>query len=115
MNKDIIEKVKNTVALTYRKAAKLSGEAIDYTKIKLKISELNAKLDDKYAQIGIAVYESDETADIDSICSEIADLKEQINDLNIKLCEFKNQKTCSLCGKNAEKDAEYCPGCGNKF
>lgn len=115
MNKDIIEKVKNAVTETARKAAKISGEAIDYTKIRLKIAEINSDLDDKYAQIGLAVYEGDEAADIEGICSEISELKEKLEDLNIKLGEFKNQKTCSACGKNADKDADYCPGCGNKF
>ena len=115
MNSDIIEKVKNAVTNTTRKAVKLSGEAIDYTKIKLKIADLNSKLDEKYAQIGLAVYESDEDVQIDAICEEITALRQEVEELKLRLSEYKNQKTCANCGSVCDSDDDFCKSCGSRF
>ncbi len=115
MNNEVIEKVKKAVSKTARKAVKISGDALDFTKIKLKIAELNAKLDEKYAAIGMAVYEGNDSEEIDKICEDISDLREEINELKIKLAEYKNKKTCTVCGKAADKDASFCQYCGTEF
>jgi len=115
MRSDIIEKVKNAVSTTTRKAVKLSNEAIDYTKIKLKISDLKSQLDEKYAAIGLAVYEGNDEDKIDGICEEISSLRRDIEDLELKLSEYKNQKTCSSCGAVCEKEDEFCRKCGSEF
>ncbi len=115
MNNEVIEKVRRAVSKTARKAVKLSGDALDYTKIKLKIAELNSKLDEKYAAIGLAVYEGNTSDEIDKICEEISSLREEINELKLKLSEYKNKKTCSVCGKTADKDASFCQYCGTEF
>ena len=115
MNNEVIEKVKRAVSKTARKAVKFSGDAFDYTKIKLKITELNSKLDDKYAKIGLAVYEGNTNEEIDKICEEISSLREEIDELKLKLTEYKNKKTCHVCGKTADKEAVFCQYCGTEF
>lgn len=115
MRSDIIEKVKNAVSETTRKAVKLSNEAIDYTKIKLRISDLKSQLDDKYAAIGMAVYEGSGEEEIDTICEEISSLRDEIEELNLRLSEYKNQKSCSECGTLCEKDDDFCRKCGKEF
>lgn len=115
MPNDIIEKVKSIVSSTTKKAVRLSNDAIDYTKIKLKISELKSKLDEKYAKIGLAVYEGKDDDDIEAICEEITSLRNEIYELTLKLAEFKNQKTCPVCSSVCEKDDEFCRKCGSAF
>ena len=115
MNKEIIEKVKKAVSKTTKKAIKFSGDALDYTKLKLKIAELSSKLDDKYAQIGLIVYEGNDSEEVDKVCEEISELRETIEELKVKLAEFKNKKTCPNCGKTVDKDAVFCQYCANEF
>jgi len=115
MRNEIIERIKLAVSSTTKKAVKISSDAIDYTKIKLKIAELNSKLDDKYAQIGLAVYEGSGEEDIEIICDEIKSLRDEIEDYKLKLSEFKNQKVCPDCQTVCDKDDIFCKGCGNRL
>ena len=115
MNKEIISKVKEAVSSTTKKVVKFSGEAIDYTKLKLKIAEINSKLDEKYAAIGLAVYEGNDEAEIELLCDAISSLREELENLKLKLDDYKNKKSCPVCGFATERDNPYCPSCGNKF
>ena len=115
MNKDIIERVKKAVSKTTQTVVRISGEAIDNTKLKFKISEINSKLDEKYMAIGLAVYEDSDEAQIEDICEEINVLRQKKDELVLQLNEFKNVKVCSECGKTTEKDNQFCPACGKMF
>ncbi len=115
MRSDIIEKIKSTVSATTKKAVKLSGDAIDYTKIKFKIGEINSKLDEKYAAIGLAVYEDSDDGDIEAICAEIKELRDELDDYKLKLSEYKNNKFCPACGAVCDKEDVFCKECGEKF
>ncbi len=115
MSNDIIEKVRSIVSSTTKKAVKFSNDAIDYTKIKLKISDLKSTLDEKYAKIGLAVYEGKDDDEIETICDEITALRDDIEELKLKLSEFKNQKTCPVCNSVCEKEDEFCRKCGSAF
>ncbi len=115
MKNEIVEKIKAAVSSTTKKAVRLSGEAIDFTKLKLKIADVNSRLDEKYAQIGLAVYEGNSESDVDAICDEIKALREELEDYEFKLSEYKNQKVCSACGAICEKEDTFCRGCGEKF
>jgi len=115
MSKDIIERVKKAVSKTTKTVVRISGEALDYTKLKFKISEINSKLDDKYMAIGLAVYEDNDEAEIEAICEEITSLRTEKDELTLKLNEFKSMKTCPECGKTSDKENLYCPVCGKMF
>lgn len=115
MSKDFFEKFKTVLSSTTQKAVRVSGEAIDYTKIKLKSAELKSRLDEKYAQIGLAVYEGNNNEKIDEICDEITALRQQLDELTDKLTDYKNKKTCSICGTVCEKNDEFCRKCGSEF
>lgn len=115
MNNEIIGKVKDAVSATTKKVVKLSGEAFDYTKLRIRISEINSKLDEKYAAIGLAVYENNEDAQIETLCDEIAALRAELYELKLKLDEFKNKKSCPECGNSTDKENTFCPSCGSRF
>ena len=115
MKNEILEKIKKTVTLTTQKAVKISGDAVDFTKLKIKIADINSRLDDKYIQIGMAVYDNAENSDIEAICADIAMLREQLEEYKRKLSEYKNQKVCSSCGTVCELEDTFCKKCGEKF
>ena len=115
MNSDFINKVKVAVSKTTKTVAKLSGEAIDFTKLKLKVTELESALNEKYSAIGLAVYEEDEDTDIELLCDEITALKCELENVKLKLDDYRNKKECPECGKSTDKEDSFCPGCGFKF
>ncbi len=115
MRNDIIDKVKRAVGKSAKKAAKISGDALDYTKMKFKLYDLHDKTELKYAELGRAVYSDDENADVEAICEEITALLEDESELKIKMNAFLNKKECSACGGMVDSKSDYCPLCGNRF
>ena len=84
----IFNDVKKTVKKAVKKTIKVSSDAIDYSKCKIKISSLNSKIDDNYSKIGEAVYnqsvsyDSQNTELVEKLCEEISNWKEEIETLN---------------------------------
>ena len=115
MKNEVIDKIKAIVSSTTKKAVKFSNDAIDYTKLTFKISDIKSKLDDKYAAIGLAVYENASDENIEQICSEIKVLRDELDEYKIKLSEYKNQKTCPSCGVSCEAEDAFCKKCGERF
>ncbi len=112
MKNEIVEKIKKAVSVTTQKAVKFSGDAVDFTKLKIKIADIKSKLDDKYIQIGMAVYDGNDNGDVEAVCEEIAALREELDEYKRKLSEYKNQKVCSACGEVCEIDDTFCKKCG---
>ena len=111
----LLSKLKKGVKKTTQTVVKISGEALDYTKLKIKISDIESELDERYMAIGMAVYEDNGETDIDAICSEISELREELSELKAEINEYKCQKICYECGRTTDKDNPYCPSCGSKF
>lgn len=111
--------VKGMVTKTAKDAAKVSGDAVEYTKLKFKLAELNDEISQKYALIGMTVYKStlgEETdADaIDEVCAQISELIAKKDEYKEALDRMSNKKTCSECGEKIPSDSSYCPKCGAK-
>ena len=115
MRNEVVSKVKKFVGNSAKKAAKFSGDAIDYTKLRIKLFEIRDELDGKYAQVGKIVYEGNEDADVEKICDEITALREQEADIKEKMSVYQSKKTCPECGASVDSKSEYCSSCGNKF
>lgn len=115
MSNDIFNKVKKVLGKTAKKAAKVSGDAVDYTKLKIKLSGINDELDELYAKIGKIVYERDESQNTDVIFEAIEELRKEKEELKEKLEAFGNKKSCEFCGAKLDNDSKYCSGCGNEI
>jgi len=115
MSNDIFSKVKKTLGKTAKKAAKVSGDAVDYTKLKIKLSGINDELDELYAKIGKIVYERDESQNTDVIFEAIEELRKEKEELKEKLESFGNKKSCEFCGAKLDDNSKYCSGCGNEI
>ena len=111
--------VKGMVTKTAKDAAKVSGDAVEYTRLKFKIAEINDEINQKYTSIGMMVYKStlgeDTEADsIDEICAQITELIEKKEEYTEALGRMSNKKTCNACGEKIPADSAYCPKCGVK-
>lgn len=115
MRNDIIQKVRKVVGRTAKKAAKVSGDTIDFTKLKFKLYDVKDQLDEKYAQIGRLVYDGSDSDEIDAICDAISELRGQEEEIKEKLATYKNKKTCPSCGASVDASSDYCQSCGSKF
>ena len=117
---EFFDKVKSIVTKTAKDAVKVSGDAVEYTKLKFKISELNDKIYKLYAELGKIVYES--TADgmgdadgVEYICEQISMYRVQLEELNVELASVTNKMNCSSCGAVVDTDSTFCPKCGQRF
>ena len=111
--------VKGMVTKTAKDAAKVSGDAVEYTKLKFKLAELNDEINKKYELIGKTVYKSTlgENTDadfIDEICAQITELIAKKDEYTETLDKMSNKKTCSECGEKIPSDCSFCPKCGAK-
>lgn len=110
--------IKDVVSKTAKDAVKVSGTAVEYTKLKYKLSEIKDQIKSKYAQIGEIVYKSTSDEDVDtdrieSLCDEITELKKKSEEYENAINKTSNKKTCPSCGHVVTYDSVFCAKCGN--
>lgn len=111
------KKASQAYKVTAEKTTKLTKEA----KLKMKIAENKSDINDLYEQIGKKVYEKhireeslDIKKDLEEECTKIDVLAAEIEN-DLKEClELNDKKQCPSCEKQIEKDAKFCPECGEK-
>lgn len=87
----MVGKFKKVVGKTAKKAAKMSGDAVDYTKLKIKLSSINDELNELYAKIGLIVFERDESQNTDEIFEQIEELRKEKEDIQEKIDAHSNK------------------------
>lgn len=117
---DIIDTIKNKIYETAKTAAKKSNEVVEATKIRLALSDAEAKVAQLMKEMGEMLYdEYKNEAELEDAylvkCSEIDEVFESIGDLKEKLSEVRDMKICPNCKKESEKDDVFCSKCGHKF
>ncbi len=102
---------------TTETTSKIAREA----KLKMKITENKGKIKDLYENIGKKIYENhirEEKTDINELvskdCSEIDKLSKEMEDARKEILVLNNKKICKKCFAEIEKDAMFCPKCGEK-
>lgn len=112
-------KIKRNVSKTTSKARELSGNLLEVAKAKLKLSDINTEIEEKYIKIGKLVYSSDENSnvedDISKLCDSITELNNQAEEIKLKLDDISGKKICPECGEKTDLDYDYCPKCGTYF
>ena len=111
---EFFTKAKSVLGKTAKKAAKVSGDAVDYTKLKIKLNAVEVDLEELYAKIGRIVYEHDETQDTDAICTEIEKLNEKKAEIKAKLDLYAGKRVCEFCGNKIMADSNFCSSCGRE-
>ena len=114
------DSLRKTVTKTTREVVKVSGEAVEFTKLKFKIGEINDKIEQAYSDIGKEVYKSriDDQFDAEFVnekCDIITNLKIECEKLEEELAILTNKKNCSNCSFKNNSEAIYCSKCGEKI
>lgn len=109
--------ISKTVSQTYKIAAKKSGELIEEAKLKLNLTAEKEKADQIYQKIGKIIYEAYKNdVNIEDIfiedCKNLDKAEENILDINLKILQLKNIKSCDNCKNEINSGAQFCPKCG---
>lgn len=112
--------VKDLISKTAKDAVKVSNTAVEYTKLKFKLTETNHKINEKYLEIGKMVYattigEEVDSDDIENICSEISALLKEADEYDDAINKAANKKVCDNCGAAVSNSSIFCSKCGNKI
>lgn len=113
---DLMAGAKNVVDY----AGKKTDDVVELSKLKYQSSQLSNELRSLYEKLGCAVYsmmksEYDNNELIDSLASEIEEVKNALQEVSEKIAEKKEQKLCPACGAKNDKEAFYCMKCGNRL
>lgn len=118
---DFFDKIGKKASEAYKMTADKTGKLAKETKLKLKMGDLKAQINDVYEEIGKRVYEKhiredDETAEkeIEEKCVKIDVLSDEIESLLKECMELNNKKQCQQCHTEIEKEAKFCKHCGAK-
>lgn len=118
---DFFDKLGKKASEAYKVTADKTGKLAKEAKLRMKINELKSEINDIYEEIGKIVYqkhvreeEYDISKEIEEHCTKIDCLSDEIES-NLKQClELKDKKQCEKCYVEMEKDAKFCPECGEK-
>ena len=118
---DFFDKLGKKASEAYKVTADKTGKIAKETKLKFKISDLKAKINDIYEEIGKKVYEKhvmDEeisiSKDLSDECNKIDEMSKEIETLLKECLDLKDKKQCPKCFKEIDKEMRFCPECGAK-
>ncbi len=118
----IFDEVASTIKKTAKSAAKKSYDMVDFTKLKIQLSDVRDEIREKYQAIGEAFYthsrgeaQTQDEQMLEDLISTVDRLKEKEEELESVINELKSNKKCASCGATTDKDNDFCPKCGTKF
>lgn len=118
---DFFDKLGKKASEAYKVTADKTGKIAKETKLKFRIGELKTQINNIYEEIGKKVYEKhireEELCikkDLEEQCTKIDVLSDEIDSLLKECLSLKDKKQCQKCYKEIEKDAKFCPNCGEK-
>lgn len=103
------------------KAADLAKDTVEITKLNTQISTKKREIDKNHSRIGELIFRAFQINDlasvedqVTSLCQDIVTLQLNIQNLEVRIKQVKNEKAC-ICGKTIALNALFCPSCGHKF
>ena len=100
-----------------KKTTETTNKIAREAKLKVKMAENKNKIKELYENLGKRVYEShirEENIDVKEDCTKIDELSKEIENARIELLTLNNKKMCVKCFAEIDKDAKFCPKCGEK-
>lgn len=104
-----------------KKTTETTNKIAREAKLKMKINENKGIIKDLYETIGKKIYENhvrEENIDIREFikddCLKIDKLSNEIEEARKEILELSNKKMCKKCFAEIEKNAMFCPKCGEK-
>lgn len=114
---NLFQKIKKSASVVTDKAQ----QALEITRINALIMTKKREIKNYYQRMGEMFYSgyrqqnmAPEKEDFIQYCKEIDRVNEEIRELEMKIDEIKNVKTCG-CGKSVPISAQSCPDCGATF
>lgn len=118
---EFFDKLGKKATEAYKMTADKTGKIAKETKLKFRMNELKSQVNDIYEEIGRKVYEKhirEENIsiknDLESECTRIDVLSDEINELLQECLNLKDKKQCPKCYKEIEVEDNFCPNCGEK-
>ena len=105
---DVVVNAKTAASAVSKKA----GELYDLSKLRIALAGLRSDLNKQYQALGEAVYSEAPEEEIDAIKSDIAEIKQNIVDVEKILASTRNTVKCPQCGQKLNKNAAFCFTCG---
>ena len=116
---EMIDNICKVASQIYKDTAKKANKCIKQTKLKMEMNQNKAHIEEKYKEMGEAIYrihiskeEERSREEIEITCKEIDNIAEQIEKENEELLKIRNKKQCINCHEEIERNAKYCPECG---
>ncbi|WP_276352006.1 zinc-ribbon domain-containing protein [Cohnella caldifontis] len=117
----LFRKITETVSKGVTTATEKAQMTVEITRLHAQISGKRKEIEKRHMEIGAIVFEgfaagngaSDE-AKVHAICEEIAGILREIDDLEERIMQLRNEKECE-CGRKVPYDTRFCPSCGHKF
>lgn len=113
---NVISTGKNVVST----AGKKTDEAVRFSKLKIKESQLNGDIKNKFEKLGALIYQMAKSGEkdneqFDAFIAEIDGCYEELSSIEKQFDELRNQTTCPGCGAKCKDENAYCPKCGTKL
>lgn len=113
---DVISTGKNVVSA----AGKKTDEAVRFSKLKIKESQLNGDIKSKFEKLGALIYQMAKSGEkdneqFDAYIAEIDGCYDELADIEKQFDELRNEVTCPGCGTKCKDENSYCPKCGAKL
>lgn len=105
-------------AKTAENVGNKATDVYNTSKTNLKILDINTDIDLLYKEVGKLIYaahtnEDIPAEDIDEKLLAIDEKMAQVELLKAELEEKRDEKVCSVCGKENASDASFCSSCGS--
>lgn len=113
---DVISTGKNVVSA----AGKKTDEAVRFSKLKIKESQLNGDIKSKFEKLGALIYQMAKSGEkdneqFDAYISEIDGCYDELANIEKQFDELRNEVTCPGCGAKCKDENSFCPKCGTKL
>ena len=100
-----------------KKTTEATNKITREAKLRVKMAENKNNINEIYKLIGKKVYESHvrkEKIDVEEDCKKIDELSKEIEDARVELLTLNNKKMCTKCYAEIDKEAKFCPKCGEE-
>ena len=113
---DVINTTKSAAAT----AGKMTDEAVRFTKLKIKESQVSGDIKAHFEKLGQMAYEMKKSENADAAVfeaevEEIDKLYDKLSEINLMLDDLRQEVTCTSCGAKTKSDNSFCPKCGAKL
>ena len=118
---EFFDKLTKKASEKYKGSAEKTSKIAKEAKLKIKVNENKSKINDLYQEIGKKVYQKHITTgdvcikkDLEEECAKIDILSAEIEKYHKEILELSDLKSCIKCKEPMDKNAKFCPKCGEE-